>query len=101
MESNQLKAIGYVRVSTEEQAREGISLEAQEERIRAFAKAKAWILDEIIIDRGCTGKNLKRAGIGNLISKIDAKDINIVIKGQRDIVKILYKLRPLMSIKGH
>lgn len=30
-----LPAIGYARVSTDEQAREGMSLEAQRERIRA------------------------------------------------------------------
>jgi tRNA-splicing ligase RtcB len=29
------------------------------------------------------------------------KDINTVMRGQKDIVKILYKLKPLMSIKGN
>ena len=33
-------ALGYARVSTDEQAREGVSLEAQQARIRAYAEAK-------------------------------------------------------------
>jgi hypothetical protein len=33
-------AVGYVRVSTDEQARDGVSLEAQQARIRAYAEAK-------------------------------------------------------------
>jgi DNA invertase Pin-like site-specific DNA recombinase len=32
-----MKAIGYVRVSTEDQAREGISLDNQGSKIRAYA----------------------------------------------------------------
>lgn len=32
-----MKAVGYIRVSTEEQAREGISLEAQERKIKKYA----------------------------------------------------------------
>jgi len=43
MNATIIKAIGYVRVSTEEQAREGVSIEAQEERIRALATAKVRI----------------------------------------------------------
>lgn len=34
---NKLAAVGYIRVSTEEQATEAVSLAAQEERIRATA----------------------------------------------------------------
>lgn len=29
-----MKAIGYIRVSTQEQAKEGVSLEAQEDKIK-------------------------------------------------------------------
>ena len=35
-----LPALGYARVSTDEQAREGVSLEAQQSRIRAYCEAK-------------------------------------------------------------
>ena len=39
--------IGYARVSTDEQAREGVSLEVQQQRIRAYAEAKELELAEV------------------------------------------------------
>ena len=35
-------ALGYLRVSTEDQAREGFSLDAQRARIRAYCAAKGY-----------------------------------------------------------
>lgn len=48
-------AIGYVRVSTEEQAKTGISLDAQEDRIRAYCAMAGLDLVEIIRDEGVSG----------------------------------------------
>jgi site-specific DNA recombinase len=79
------RATGYIRVSTEEQAKEGISLEAQAERIKALAIAKGWQLTGIIEDRGYSGKNLERPGVKRLIDicKKDKVDIVIVYKVDR------------------
>jgi site-specific DNA recombinase len=79
------KAIGYARVSTDEQAREGISLEAQSERIRAMAIAKDWELITIIEERGFSGKNLDRPGMAKLIEDCGhrAGDVVIVYKVDR------------------
>lgn len=54
-----MKAIGYVRVSTEDQAREGISLEAQEAKLRAWAALNECEAVTIYRDEGLSGK---RAG---------------------------------------
>jgi DNA invertase Pin-like site-specific DNA recombinase len=35
-----MKVLGYIRVSTEDQAKEGVSLEAQQARIKAYGIAK-------------------------------------------------------------
>jgi hypothetical protein len=35
-----IRAIGYIRVSTDEQAKEGMSLENQEQKIRDYCKVK-------------------------------------------------------------
>lgn len=48
-------AIGYVRVSTEQQAGDGISLDDQRTRITAFCVAKGWTLAEIHADEGRSG----------------------------------------------
>jgi len=49
-------AIGYVRVSTERQASEGVSLEAQKERIAAWCLANDYNLVDVFIDAGISGK---------------------------------------------
>ena len=51
--------IAYARVSTEEQAREGISLEAQKSRITAWAHAMDYRVIAQEEDAGVSGKNIK------------------------------------------
>jgi len=73
------KAVGYIRVSTDEQVHNGVSLEAQEERIRALAKAKGWELIEIVEDKGCSGKNLIRPGLTRLLETCKNRNTDIII----------------------
>lgn len=74
-----LKAIGYIRVSTDEQAREGISLAAQAAKIRAYADLNDLELVEIIEDAGKSGKSLEREGIQALLAKVRSKEAQAVI----------------------
>jgi site-specific DNA recombinase len=50
-----MKAIAYVRVSTSEQARDGVSLDAQQARITAWATANGAELVAVHIDAGLSG----------------------------------------------
>jgi site-specific DNA recombinase len=50
-----MKAAGYVRVSTEEQAREGYGLAAQEQAVKAYCQAQGWELVEVYADAGRSG----------------------------------------------
>jgi site-specific DNA recombinase len=50
-----MEAIGYVRVSTEEQATEGVSLAAQRETVAAYCTAHGLELVEIVEDCGVSG----------------------------------------------
>ena len=50
------QAIGYIRVSTAEQANEGVSLEAQRSRIAAWAEVNDYSLAAIHSDAGLSGK---------------------------------------------
>jgi DNA invertase Pin-like site-specific DNA recombinase len=74
-----MKAIGYVRVSTEEQAREGISLENQKVKIRIYCDLHNFELEKIIEDAGKSGKDLNREGIQELIQKVKDKRIGAVL----------------------
>ena len=49
------KAIAYIRVSTDRQAVEGVSLDAQRERIEAWCKANGYMLDTTYSDAGMSG----------------------------------------------
>lgn len=79
-----IKAVGYVRVSTEEQAREGLSLAAQEEKIRAYCTAKGWRLVRIYRDEGFSGKDLNRPGLQSLIQDLRNNGIEAVVVAKLD-----------------
>ena len=74
-----MKAIGYVRVSTEEQALMGVSLDAQEDKIKAYCIAKEWELIRVIRDEGYSAKDLNRPGIQEIISGCKKKDFDVAV----------------------
>lgn len=78
-----LRAFIYIRVSTLEQAREGYSIAAQEERLRAYAKARGYSIVKVYSDPGYSGANLDRPALGEMLNQIK--------QGVADIV-LVYKL---------
>ncbi|HNW48067.1 MAG TPA: recombinase family protein, partial [Thermotogota bacterium] len=68
-----MKAIGYVRVSTDEQAKSGLGLEAQIAKIKAYAELFDIELTEIIMDEGISGKTLERDGLKRAIKMLKEK----------------------------
>lgn len=70
-----MNAAGYVRVSTEEQATSGLSLDAQEEKIRAYAKLNDLNLVGIEKDAGVSGKNVDREGLQSVLRMVAQKEI--------------------------
>src|SRR4051794_602824 len=80
------KALGYVRVSTEEQSREGVSLEAQQERIRAYATMRGLDLTHIYCEQGVSGKiPLRQRPEGaKLVEGIDKKRAKHVLAMKLD-----------------
>jgi site-specific DNA recombinase len=79
-----MKAIGYVRVSTDKQADFGVSLEAQSEKVRAMAVVQGSNLTEIIVDAGESAKSLQRPGMARLLSLVDAGAVDTVIIAKLD-----------------
>jgi len=74
-----MDAIGYVRVSTEDQAKEGISLDNQKSKIEAYCKLKDLDLSEIIEDAGISAKNLKRPGVQRVLKLARTKQVDAVV----------------------
>lgn len=74
------KAIGYIRVSTVGQATEGISLEAQETKIRMYALLNDLELVDVFVDAGLSGKSISgRPGIQSVLELVKAKKVDDVI----------------------
>jgi len=53
-----MKFLGYVRVSTREQATLGLSLDMQKQKITSYCEINGWVLVEIIADEGISAKDL-------------------------------------------
>jgi len=73
------QVIGYVRVSTELQAEQGVSLEAQTAKIKAMATVQSVELAEIITDGGESAKSLNRPGMQRLLDLIREGEVETVI----------------------
>jgi DNA invertase Pin-like site-specific DNA recombinase len=69
-----MEVIGYARVSTDEQAINGISLDAQAEKIRAYCTAKGWELCDLVRDEGISAKNLNRPGLQSILEQIPKRN---------------------------
>lgn len=74
-----MKAAIYCRVSTLEQAEQGYSLIAQQEKLEAYAKGMGYSIFNIYVDDGFSGKNLQRPAVTKLINDVKNGLINIVL----------------------
>lgn len=74
-----MKAVGYIRVSTDMQADKGTSLENQVDRIIEFCQKKGLMLENIYEDAGFSGKNTKRPGFQEMMKRINRGDISALI----------------------
>lgn len=96
--------IGYIRVSSKEQAESGLSLEAQESRIRAMATVKGVVLSEVISDQAESAKSLDRPGIQRILSLMNDGSVAGVIISKLDrltrSVRDLGAIVDLLSVTG-
>ncbi|MCM2256569.1 MAG: recombinase family protein [Vicinamibacteria bacterium] len=79
------RTVAYVRVSTEKQADRGVSLDAQEAKLRAYAQLYGLDLLEVIVDAGVSAKSLDRPGLGRALGMLRSgqADALLVVKLDR------------------
>jgi len=63
-----VKVIGYIRVSTEEQATNGQSLDAQRAKLEGYAKLYDLDLIAVVEDAGASGKTMNRPGLQDVLT---------------------------------
>ena len=69
----------YVRVSTQEQAREGYSIEEQKDKLIKYAEAHGWIIYNTYVDAGYSGGSLERPSIKRLLDDADGNKFTKVV----------------------
>lgn len=78
-----MRAALYLRVSTEEQAAEGYSLDAQRMLLEDYCIAEGWDAVKVYEDDGYSGRNTKRPSYQRMMSEMDQWDLIVVIKMDR------------------
>ena len=78
-----MRAALYLRVSTEDQAREGFSLDAQRKRLFAYCKARGWEVGDVYVDDGHSGRNIKRPAYTRMMEERERWDLILVLKMDR------------------
>ena len=74
-QSSQFIAL-YCRVSTDDQAKEGVSLEEQQERLEAYCRAMGWGEDVVVyVEDGYSAKSTDRPHLKRLIEDVKAGEI--------------------------
>jgi site-specific DNA recombinase len=78
-----VKVAVYTRVSTEDQAKEGYSLDAQKERLLAYCEAQGWELAEFYEENGHSGRNTRRPAYQRMMEERAKWDVILVMKMDR------------------
>ncbi|MEM0449524.1 MAG: recombinase family protein [Methanomassiliicoccales archaeon] len=78
-----VRAALYIRVSTEDQAKEGFSLEAQKEKLIAYCESQGWEIAACYEDNGYSGRNTKRPAYQRMMQERDFWDVILVMKMDR------------------
>ena len=78
-----MRAALYVRVSTEDQAKDGYSLDAQTRRLEAYCRTRGWEVVDIYRDEGCSGRDTRRPQYKRMMDESDSWDVLLVMKMDR------------------
>ncbi len=97
-----VNAFGYVRVSTENQVKQGYSLDEQREEIRRYCDSHDYTLLEIFVDEGISGAKanedemtVERDGLLDMLASLREKEVRFIVVlstnrlWRSDMVKVL------------
>lgn len=77
--TKKIKVAIYVRVSTQEQVKEGYSIGEQKERLEKYCEAHGWTIFKIYTDPGFSGGSTDRPGLKQLINDVKRKKVDKVL----------------------
>jgi len=93
------RIVGYARVSLEDQAEEGYSLEDQDRQIRAYVVAMGWgVVDQIYVDAGVSGATRERPALTRLLADAHAGHVRRIVVTKLD--RMSRRAVDLLTIEG-
>lgn len=103
MSQNKPLAAIYIRVSTQDQAQHGFSLDAQQDSLQNYAKALGYEIYKLYRDEGKSAKDLKRPEMINLLRDAEAKKFQAIFiykldrfsRSLKDLILTIDKLKEL------
>lgn len=98
-----MRAALYIRVSTDEQAREGFSIPAQKEKLTAYTISQDWEIYDYYIDDGWSAKNTKRPAFQSMMRAAEQRLFDVILvykldrftRNVRDLYEVLDQLTKL------
>ena len=87
----------YMRVSTEDQAREGFSLPEQKERLEAYCKFKGFVIKDYYTDAGISAKDMEhRPRFQEMLNDVKTGKINYIVAYKLD--RVTHSVRDLEEL---
>jgi site-specific DNA recombinase len=96
LSAQKLRVAIYSRVSTEEQAKEGLSVEAQIDKCTSFCQARDWEIFKVYRDAGFSAGSLNRPALELLLRDANEKKFDIILVYKID--RFSRKLKDLIMI---
>ena len=91
-----MKAVSYTRVSTEDQSVNGVSLAAQEQKVKQYAALFDIEIVESLSDPGWSAKNINRPGMKRILEMMQKKEIEAVVVAKLD--RLTRSIRDLSEV---
>ncbi len=94
-----MKAALYIRVSTDEQAKHGYSIAAQQERLEAFCISQGWEIKSVFIDDGYSAKDLIRPKFTQMMNEVKKGKLDVLLVYRLDrLTRSVVDLYTIMNI---
>ena len=94
--SERAKVVGYLRVSTEGQADNGVSLAGQRRKVEAYADLYDLDLVAVVEDAGFSAKTLKRPGLDRTLAMLEEGQVQGLLVAKLD--RLTRSVRDLLGL---
>jgi DNA invertase Pin-like site-specific DNA recombinase len=82
--ADQSVIVGYIRVSTQEQADSGLGIAAQRSAIQTECQRRGWKLLKVCVDEGISGKSLDRPGVTEALTMVQSGQAGTLMVSKLD-----------------